>query len=235
MQKLWKELVIGNKAMILDHDWINILYYNFKCLPFHQAVRLPIDISRKTIFRKIGKIVITGPVKRGMFSIGFHGSDIFGWKNTIIENNGTIHIHGSSVRIGTGSSVKITHTGSIIFEENVCIGANTIILSEKGVIFKKGATFSWNCQIMDTDTHSLIDTNTEKALGRCKSVIIGEDAWVGNHVIINKGVCLPNGTIVASMSLCNKNYTDLIPPFSLVGGIPAKLLKTNVKRGVDKL
>ena len=39
--------------------------------------------------------------------------------------------------------------------------------------------------------------------------------------------------IAASNSLCNKDYTNL-PMYSLVGGSPAKLLKTNVVRVLDK-
>lgn len=217
------------------HNWFKILYYNFKYLPFCQAIHLPIDVSWKTTIKNEGNIAISGPIRRGMVSIGFHSSDLFGIKTTIIDNRGLLHFKGSHIRIGSGSSLKITTTGKIVIEENVCLGANNILLSEESISFGKGATFSWNCQIMDTDTHSLIDIVNSNSNQRKTSVVIGTDTWIGNHVIINKGCVLPHGTIVASMSLCNKNYAKLISPYSLIGGVPAKLLKENVKKGNDKL
>ena len=44
------------------------------------------------------------------------------------------------------------------------------------------------------------------------------------------GTKLPDRVIVTSNSLLNKDYTSSIPSYSLIGGIPAKLLRTNVRR-----
>ena len=68
-----------------------------------------------------------------------------------------------------------------------------------------------------------------------KDIIIGEDSWIGNHVIINKGTILPKGTIVSAMSLVNKDYSVLLNEHSIIGGVPAKLLKENKIRVNDKL
>ena len=160
---------------------------------------------------------------------------MFGIKTTIIDNKGVLYFNGNHIRIGSGSTVKITKSGKVEINPNVCIGANSILLSEEYVYFGKGSTFSWNCQIMDTDTHSIIDIENSEVSERKSPVVIGDETWIGNHVIINKGSILPEGTIVASMSLCNKNYTTVVPAYSLIGWVPAKLLKTNVKRGDDKL
>ena len=237
---LWKVHVIGNNikkmiSKIFSHNWFKILYYNFKYLPFHQAIHLPIDVSWKTVMKNEGKIIVSGQVKRGMISIGFHSSDLFGTRPTIIENRGLLHFKGGHIRIGSGSSVKITKIGKVEIDENVCLGANTIIISEESINLGSGATFSWNCQIMDTDTHSIINLVNSEISQRKLPVVIGPDTWIGNHVIINKGCILPQGTIVASMSLCNKNYAEVMSEYSLIGGVPAKLLKENVKRGDDKL
>ena len=44
---------------ILQHNWIAILYFNFKMLPFKQAIYLPFDIYHKIRFECLkGKIFI---------------------------------------------------------------------------------------------------------------------------------------------------------------------------------
>ena len=52
-------------------------------------------------------------------------------------------------------------------------------------------------------------------------VIIENDVWVGTGAIILKGVTIGTGSIVAAGALVTKD----VPPFSIVGGVPAKVLK----------
>ncbi|RLA51975.1 MAG: antibiotic acetyltransferase [Gammaproteobacteria bacterium] len=52
-------------------------------------------------------------------------------------------------------------------------------------------------------------------------VVIGHDVWVGNRAMIMDGVEVGNGCIVAAGSVVTKN----IEPYSIVGGVPAKLIR----------
>lgn len=52
-------------------------------------------------------------------------------------------------------------------------------------------------------------------------VIIYEDVWVGTGAIILKGVTIGRGAIVAAGAVVTKN----VPPYAVVGGVPAKILK----------
>lgn len=54
-----------------------------------------------------------------------------------------------------------------------------------------------------------------------KFVLIGNDVWIGENVSILQGVTIGNGAIIAAGAVVVKD----IPPYSLVGGVPAKIIK----------
>ena len=54
-----------------------------------------------------------------------------------------------------------------------------------------------------------------------KSVIIGNDVWIGNGASIMEGVTIGDGAIVAAGAVVTRN----IDPYSIVGGIPARVIK----------
>lgn len=62
-----------------------------------------------------------------------------------------------------------------------------------------------------------------------KKTFIGRDVWVGANVIIMAGIKIGDGCIVASGSVVTKD----IPPFSIVGGVPAKLIKMRFENEND--
>jgi acetyltransferase-like isoleucine patch superfamily enzyme len=51
--------------------------------------------------------------------------------------------------------------------------------------------------------------------------VIGDDVWVGHGTIIMSGVKIGRGAIVASGSVVTKD----VPPYAIVGGVPAKLIR----------
>jgi len=51
--------------------------------------------------------------------------------------------------------------------------------------------------------------------------VIGNDVWIGAKVIINSGLKIGHGSIIAAGSVVTKN----IPPYAIVGGIPARVIK----------
>ena len=53
------------------------------------------------------------------------------------------------------------------------------------------------------------------------NVIIGNDVWLGANVTIMSGVTIGDGSVVANNSHVVKN----VPPYSIIGGNPAKFIK----------
>lgn len=52
-------------------------------------------------------------------------------------------------------------------------------------------------------------------------IIIENDVWIGNGVTIRQGVTIGSGSVIALNSLVVKD----VPPYAIVGGNPAKIIK----------
>jgi len=51
--------------------------------------------------------------------------------------------------------------------------------------------------------------------------IIGHDCWIGQNVILMAGIKLGTGCVVGAGAIVTRD----VPPFAIVGGIPAKIIK----------
>lgn len=51
--------------------------------------------------------------------------------------------------------------------------------------------------------------------------VIGNDVWIGANVIVLAGVKVADGAIIAAGSVVTKD----VPPYAIVGGLPAKIIK----------
>lgn len=59
-------------------------------------------------------------------------------------------------------------------------------------------------------------------------VVIGNDVWIGANVVIRCGVTIGDGAICAAGSVVTKD----VPPYAIVGGVPAKLIRLRFDEGI---
>jgi len=59
-------------------------------------------------------------------------------------------------------------------------------------------------------------------------IIIENDVWVGANALITEGVRIENGAIIAAGAVVTKD----VPPYAVVGGVPAKIIKYRFEEDV---
>jgi chloramphenicol O-acetyltransferase type B len=95
---------------------------------------------------------------------------------------------------------------------NVQIGLGnhpTNLLSTSTLFYKKKNTFG--IELIDKDIN----------FSEYKTTNIGHDVWIGSSAIILDGVEVGIGAIIAAGAIVTKD----VPPYAVVGGVPAKILK----------
>ena len=108
---------------------------------------------------------------------------------------------GGILEVGENSRLNGVH---LDVKHNVTIGRNVRIAP--GTL------------IMDSDFHSVEDHFSE---GKILPVIIEDNVWIASRSIILKGVTIGKGSVVAAGSVVTKN----VEPYTVVAGVPAKLIK----------
>lgn len=63
--------------------------------------------------------------------------------------------------------------------------------------------------------------NYEREATSKGDIIVQDDVWIGMNVTVCSGVTIGQGAIIAAGSVVTKN----VEPYSIVGGVPAKLIK----------
>jgi acetyltransferase-like isoleucine patch superfamily enzyme len=134
------------------------------------------------------------------------GNNVSILKNTIIECTGVVRDIGEELIIG--NQVGIAQNCFIQVRGKVEIG--------NYVIFGPGVSvFSENHNFQDKDI-PIMQQGASK-----QGVKIDDDVWIGAGATILDGVTIGKGSIIAAGSVVNKN----IEPYSIVAGVPAKLIK----------
>jgi virginiamycin A acetyltransferase len=62
-------------------------------------------------------------------------------------------------------------------------------------------------------------------------IIIGNDVWIGFEALVLAGVRIGDGAIIAARSVVNGD----VPPFSIVGGVPARIIRNRFSDQVIEL
>lgn len=131
------------------------------------------------------------------------------FENTIINNSKI----SSFTYIGRNCLIQFVTIGkfcSIANDVLIGLGAHPLNLFSTSPLFYRSKNVL-NYKLIETD----IDFQDYKP------IIIGNDVWIGTRVIIVGGITIGNGAVIAANAVVTKD----VPPFAVVAGIPAKVIK----------
>jgi acetyltransferase-like isoleucine patch superfamily enzyme len=152
-----------------------------------------------------------------------------------------INIGGPSSRIEIGAHsivegelLVFAHGGRIRLGEWCFVGARTSIWSGAGITIGNRALIAHGVNIFDNLTHPIdaearhqhfraIRTSGHPAKIdlRDEPIIVHDDAWIGAGATVLRGVEIGRAAIVAAAAV----VTHDVPPYSVVAGNPARIVK----------
>nr|WP_255802831.1 transferase [Aestuariibaculum lutulentum] len=219
-----------NIKLILSVNWIKTFYFNLKMFPFDVAIKLPVFFYGKVKLSSLrGEVIIDAPIKRGMIGFGQRFE-----KMSVEKGISQVIVNGKLVFKGHA------HFGKDVFfcvEDNAycefgfmgCLGSDVKLVCTKEIIIGEWAGIGYESQVIDTNSHPMKNTLTGQYYPMSSSIRIGNYNAISNRVSIMGGTKTPDHCVVASNSLCNADYRQFENNV-LLGGIPAKLIKTNFAR-----
>ena len=108
---------------------------------------------------------------------------------------------GASLKVGSNSRINGVHISAsheVVIGQNVRIAPYTVI--------------------MDSDYH---DVNNHFAEGAKLPIVIEDNVWLALRSTVLKGVTIGRGAVVAAGAVVTKD----VPPYTVVAGVPAKVIK----------
>ncbi len=158
-----------------------------------------------------------------------HGRRITLPKSCKIHPNALIHPRGGSILFGENCQVATNAVvqGPIIFGNFCTVQTGSILVgyghgeNAAGMIrIGNHVRIAPFVQII-AGNHDI--SNPGEPIGRVipQGVSIGDNVWVGGRVIILAGVTVGPNAILAAGAVVTKD----VPPYSIVGGVPAKLIR----------
>lgn len=143
----------------------------------------------------------------------------------LIIGSGSIII-GDNFKVGNRCAFLVS---SNLYEKpELIIGDDSVVNYMSGISVEQRVEIGNNCviagetMIFDNNSHSIYYTNNRK-MGKedVAPIKIEDHVWIGMRSMILKGVTIGKGSVVASCSV----VTSDVPPMTLVGGNPARIIK----------
>ncbi len=194
-----------------------IIYYNFFSKNVIMSGRfrfLPLKYCRISI-DKSAKLNLKSSFVLGVKQVNSSRLET----RLLLEPDTTMTINGGFLMY-CNSYIRVIKGGELILYEGF-INENVQITCGSRITIGKGCAIARDVIIRDYDAHTIDIPGFKIA----EPITIGDHVWIGTRAIILKGVEIGDGAVIAAGSIVTKN----IPSNCIAAGIPAKVIKENIK------
>lgn len=230
--------ILGSLEARLGQSRFNLwrtVYFNFRTLPFSDAIKMPVYIYGRVRFYMLNGCVEFKDcdVKRGMVKIG-KVSDCF----HLHERSGFISlasfdsklIFNGKVTIGVNAKIRVLK-GVIEFGNEAFFGSNVkLVANGADIIIGGHSRIAFETNIVNSGFHYVYNKQKGCYANCNRSITIGEYNWIGNRSSITAGAKTKGYTIICSNSLVGKDYSSIEEENPMLGGMPAKIIASGMKR-----
>lgn len=139
--------------------------------------------------------------------------------NGIVIGDRTIVMHGAILHV---YNFRELPNAGITIGKDCLVGEYSVIRGQGGVVIGDRVYTSPYTQIIavnhvfDNPNQPFVDQGIT-----AEGIIIDDDVWLGSGAIITDGVHIGKGAVIAAGAVVTKD----VPPHSVVGGVPAKIIK----------
>lgn len=197
----------------------------FKYLPYEQAKRMPFFLTEPIDILELrkGDIILSGEIRPRMIWIG-GGVDLGQKRGLTLEVNkgGKLILEGSAF-LANGCYVRVGKGAKMVLGNMFGANSNCFIYASNQISFGKAVLLGWDNELIDSDGHDIWVNGV--AVEKTQPINIGNHVWITSHVRVSKGVSIADDCIVAKGAIVTKKH---IVPRTLIGGIPAKDIRTGV-------
>ena len=130
---------------------------------------------------------------------------------------------GATIGVGlkTWRDVMVDDYRKLSIGDNVAISRSSMFVCLGGVTLGNDVIISYGCQILSAGHRIPPVGEAIRSSGiEIAPVVIEDDVWVCAGAIVLPGVTVGTGSVVAAGAVVNRD----VPPFSIVGGAPARVL-----------
>lgn len=133
--------------------------------------------------------------------------------NTIVMHGAVLHVY--NFRNMPHSGIKIGHD-SLIGEYCVIRGQGGVQIGDRVYTSPFTQIIAIN-HVFDDPGRPFVEQGIT-----AEGIVIEDDVWIGAGAVVTDGVRIGKGAVVAAGAVVTKN----VPPHTVVGGVPAKPIKT---------
>ena len=152
---------------------------------------------------------------------------LFDFKNVHMGRN--VVITGiEKIRVGDGTRIMANsyiygHDGVLSIGKDCSFNHNVMIAASQGEISIGDNVLIGPNSVLRAADHEFkdIEVPIRRQGHRSGKIILENNVWLGAGVIVTTNVTIGEGSIVAAGAVVTKD----IPPFVIVGGVPAKVIK----------
>lgn len=190
---------------------------------------MPDFISRLLYKSYKARLLLSDIIRKKKMLCDYHSLMLY--QPLYLYNCGGHYKIGSCVQFGYDIGGRFKHgycelqartpNSSIRIGNYTAINNNFLAIACNRIDIGEHCRIGINCQMMDFDAHG-IAADQRSSVGEISEIVIGDNVWIGNNVIVLPGVHIGSNSIIGAGAVVTKD----VPENVIYAGVPAKFIKS---------